>query len=158
MFTFATRFPSVFMKLNCALYGKFKINFPFRRKSKQTNSFVSASRCASCIGESARSAWYRHSDGWRGAPAPGPRRSPWDSLPSLRHEGSLNDSGYRSNRADSFEQRGVFDRQDSVRSEYTSDRESSRYGIVQQASIDSTDSRICYLTSSEVSLTHVQLQ
>lgn len=47
--------------------------------------------------------------------------------------------------------RGVFDRQDSVRSEYTSDRESTRYGIVQQASIDSTDSRICYLTSSEVS-------
>ncbi|XP_045764770.1 protein still life, isoform SIF type 1 isoform X20 [Maniola jurtina] len=119
--------------------------------SDHQSSFVSASRCASCIGESARSAWYRHSDGWRGAPPPGPRRSPWDSLPSLRHEGSLNDSGYRSNRADSFEQRGVFDRQDSVRSEYTSDRESSRYGIVQQASIDSTDSRICYLTSSEIS-------
>ncbi|XP_063621465.1 protein still life, isoform SIF type 1 isoform X2 [Cydia splendana] len=119
--------------------------------SDHQSSFVSASRCASCIGESARAAWYRHSDGWRGAPPPGPRRSPWDSLPSLRHEGSLNDSGYRSNRADSFEQRGVFDRQDSVRSEYTSDRESSRYGIVQQASIDSTDSRICYLTSSEIS-------
>ncbi|XP_028174874.1 protein still life, isoform SIF type 1 isoform X3 [Ostrinia furnacalis] len=119
--------------------------------SDHQSSFVSASRCASCIGESARAAWYRHSDGWRGAPAPGPRRSPWDSLPSLRHEGSLNDSGYRSNRADSFEQRGVFDRQDSVRSEYTSDRESGRYGIVQQASIDSTDSRICYLTSSEIS-------
>ncbi|XP_050342458.1 protein still life, isoform SIF type 1 isoform X4 [Nymphalis io] len=119
--------------------------------SDHQSSFVSASRCASCIGESARSAWYRHSDGWRGAPPPGPRRSPWDSLPSLRHEGSLNDSGYRSNRADSFEQRGVFDRQDSVRSEYASDRESSRYGIVQQASIDSTDSRICYLTSSEIS-------
>ncbi|KAG6451831.1 hypothetical protein O3G_MSEX007351 [Manduca sexta] len=119
--------------------------------SDHQSSFVSASRCASCIGESARAAWYRHSDGWRGAPPPGSRRSPWDSLPSLRHEGSLNDSGYRSNRADSFEQRGVFDRQDSVRSEYTSDRESSRYGIVQQASIDSTDSRICYLTSSEIS-------
>ncbi|KAL0840359.1 hypothetical protein ABMA28_015620 [Loxostege sticticalis] len=73
--------------------------------SDHQSSFVSASRCASCIGESARAAWYRHSDGWRGAPAPGPRRSPWDSLPSLRHEGSLNDSGYRSNRADSFEQR-----------------------------------------------------
>ncbi|XP_045492860.1 protein still life, isoform SIF type 1 isoform X2 [Colias croceus] len=119
--------------------------------SDHQSSFVSASRCASCIGESARSAWYRHSDGWRGAQPPGPRRSPWDSLPSLRHEGSLNDSGYRSNRADSFEQRGVFDRQDSIRSEYTSDRESTRYGIVQQASIDSTDSRICYLTSSEIS-------
>ncbi|KAL0892157.1 hypothetical protein ABMA27_015354 [Loxostege sticticalis] len=73
--------------------------------SDHQSSFVSASRCASCIGESARAAWYRHSDGWRGAPAPGTRRSPWDSLPSLRHEGSLNDSGYRSNRADSFEQR-----------------------------------------------------
>lgn len=46
--------------------------------------------------------------------------------------------------------RGVFDRQDSLRSDYLSDRE-TRYGIVQQASIDSTDSRLCYLTSSEVS-------
>lgn len=46
--------------------------------------------------------------------------------------------------------RGVFDRQDSLRSDYLSDRE-SRYGIVQQASIESTDSRLCYLTSSEVS-------
>ena len=49
--------------------------------------------------------------------------------------------------------RGVFDRQDSLRSDYMSDRE-PRYGIVQQASIDSTDSRLCYLTSSEVSGTH----
>lgn len=105
----------------------------------------------------------------------GHRRSPWDSLPSLKQDGSLNDSGYKSNRADSFEQRleqsihahnnkqffgfllildnfyrGVFDRQDSLRSDYLSDRE-TRYGIVQQASIDSTDSRLCYLTSSEVS-------
>lgn len=47
--------------------------------------------------------------------------------------------------------RGVFDRQDSLRSDYLSDRETARYGIVQQASIDSTDSRLCYLTSSEVS-------
>ena len=46
--------------------------------------------------------------------------------------------------------RGVFDRQDSFRSDYLSDRD-SRYGMVQQASIDSTDSRLCYLTSSEVS-------
>lgn len=46
--------------------------------------------------------------------------------------------------------RGTFDRQDSLRSDYMSDRE-SRYGIVQQASIESTDSRLCYLTSSEVS-------
>lgn len=44
---------------------------------------------------------------------------------------------------------GQFDRQDSLRSDYLSDRE-TRYGIVQQASIDSTDSRLCYLTSSEV--------
>lgn len=49
--------------------------------------------------------------------------------------------------------RGIFDRQDSLRSDYLSDRE-TRYGIVQQASIDSTDSRLCYLTSSEVSLSH----
>lgn len=48
--------------------------------------------------------------------------------------------------------RGVFDRQDSLRSDYLSDRE-TRYGIVQQASIDSTDSRLCYLTSSEVGFT-----
>lgn len=47
--------------------------------------------------------------------------------------------------------RGAFDRQDSLRSDYMSDRE-SRYGIVQQASIESTDSRLCYLTSSEVSI------
>lgn len=50
----------------------------------------------------------------------------------------------------SVSSRGVFDRQDSLRSDYMSDRE-PRYGIVQQASIDSTDSRLCYLTSSEVS-------
>lgn len=50
-----------------------------------------------------------------------------------------------------FRYRGVFDRQDSLRSDYLSDRE-TRYGIVQQASIDSTDSRLCYLTSSEVGL------
>ncbi|XP_011504700.1 PREDICTED: protein still life, isoform SIF type 1-like [Ceratosolen solmsi marchali] len=121
------------------------------------------SRCASCIGESARAQWFRHSDGWQSgsstlgsaasSSAPGytgmhKRDSPWDSLPSLRHEGSLNDSGYKSNRTDSLEQRGIFDRQDSVRSDYMSDRE-SRYGIVQQASLESTDSRLCYLTSSE---------
>ncbi|XP_076646703.1 guanine nucleotide exchange factor still life isoform X2 [Halictus rubicundus] len=122
------------------------------------------SRCASCIGESARAQWFRHSDGWQsGSSTLGSgasssinpsyshkRESPWDSLPSLRHEGSLNDSGYKSNRADSLEQRGTFDRQDSVRSDYMSDRE-GRYGIVQQASLESTDSRICYLTSSEMS-------
>ncbi|XP_066904403.1 protein still life, isoform SIF type 1 isoform X4 [Halyomorpha halys] len=122
-----------------------------------------SSRCASCLGESARAQWFRHSDGWRSGSSTlgscgsyatsttSTRRSPWDSLPSLRHEGSLNDSGYKSNRADSFEQRGAFDRQDSLRSDYMSDRETSRYGIVQQASIESTDSRLCYLTSSEMS-------
>ena len=46
--------------------------------------------------------------------------------------------------------RSLLDRQDSLRSDYMSDRD-SRYGIVQQASIESTDSRLCYLTSSEVS-------
>ncbi|XP_029662821.1 protein still life, isoform SIF type 1-like [Formica exsecta] len=121
------------------------------------------SRCASCIGESARAQWFRHSDGWQSGSStlgsgasssinPGysgyKRESPWDSLPSLRHEGSLNDSGYKSNRTDSLEQRGTFDRQDSVRSDYMSDRD-GRYGIVQQASLESTDSRLCYLTSSE---------
>lgn len=44
----------------------------------------------------------------------------------------------------------MFDRQDSIRSDFMSDRESSRYGIVQQASVESADSRLCYLTSSEV--------
>lgn len=77
----------------------------------------SASRCASCIGESARAQWFRHSDGWRSgsstlgsgtnliSQSTGHRRSPWDSLPSLKQDGSLNDSGYKSTRADSFEQR-----------------------------------------------------
>lgn len=77
-------------------------------------------RCASCIGESARAQWFRHSDGWQSGSStfgsnasssinpgyPGHKReSPWDSLPSLRHENSLNDSGYKSNRTDSLEQR-----------------------------------------------------
>ncbi|XP_063981634.1 protein still life, isoform SIF type 1 isoform X1 [Diachasmimorpha longicaudata] len=121
--------------------------------------------CASCIGSSARAQWFRHSDGWQSGSStlgsaqsnsinPGygghRRDSAWDSLPSLRHEGSLNDSGYKSNRTDSLEHRGTFDRQDSVRSDYMSDRE-GRYGIVQQASLESTDSRLCYLTSSEMS-------
>lgn len=75
------------------------------------------SRCASCIGESARAQWFRHSDGWRSGSSTlgsgtnlisqgtGHRRSPWDSLPSLKQDGSLNDSGYKSTRTDSFEQR-----------------------------------------------------
>ncbi|KXJ72493.1 hypothetical protein RP20_CCG017878 [Aedes albopictus] len=137
--------------------------------SDHNSNYSTANRCASCTGESARAQWFRHSDGWRSGSSTfgsgsgpglvasqsnvamgGHKRSPWDSLPSLRQDSSLNDSGYKSNRADSFEQRGVFDRQDSLRSDYMSDRE-PRYGIVQQASIDSTDSRLCYLTSSEVS-------
>ncbi|KAG5886176.1 hypothetical protein JTB14_000352 [Gonioctena quinquepunctata] len=126
--------------------------------SDHNSSF--SSKCASCIGESSRAQWFRHSDGWRsgsstlssaqGIPQ-GHKRSPWDSLPSLRQDSSMNDSGYKSARNDSFEQRNMFDRQDSLRSDYMSDRESSRYGIVQQASIESADSRLCYLTSSEVS-------
>ncbi|KAL1514140.1 hypothetical protein ABEB36_003448 [Hypothenemus hampei] len=122
-----------------------------------------SSRCASCIGESSRAQWFRHSDGWRSGNSAfssaqqgttgGHRRAPWDSLPSLRQESSMNDSGYKSNPGDSFDQRyrGIFDRQDSLRSDYMSDRESCRYGIVQQASVESADSRLCYLTSSEIS-------
>ncbi|KAJ8926317.1 hypothetical protein NQ314_021333 [Rhamnusium bicolor] len=52
---------------------------------------------------------------------------------------------------------GMFDRQDSLRSDYMSDRETSRYGIVQQASIESADSRLCYLTSSEVSFPNINI-
>ncbi|XP_034237865.1 protein still life, isoform SIF type 1 isoform X3 [Thrips palmi] len=129
----------------------------------------SSSRCASCLGESARAQWFRHSDGWRSGSSAygsgtsstmtstlgppqhhmslqrGHRRSPWDSLPSLRHDS--NDSSYKGS---SFDQRSMLDRQDSLRSDYLSDRD-TRYGIVQQASIESTDSRLCYLTSSEIS-------
>lgn len=85
----------------------------------------SSSRCATCIGESARAQWFRHSDGWRSgsstlgsgsgqgiitsqASSGGHKRSPWDSLPSLRQDSSLGDSGYKSTRADSFEQRYVY--------------------------------------------------
>lgn len=83
--------------------------------------FGTASRCASCFGESARAHWFRHSDGWRSGSSTfgsgsgqglitsqssnGHRRSPWDSLPSLRQDSSINDSGYKSARADSLEQR-----------------------------------------------------
>ncbi|XP_059473673.1 protein still life, isoform SIF type 1 isoform X4 [Neocloeon triangulifer] len=79
-------------------------------------------------------------------------RTAWDSLPSLRRDGSLTDSAALAPRADSFDQRSsMFDRTDSFRSsDYLSDRE-SRYGIVQQASVESADSRLCYLTSSEMS-------
>lgn len=85
-----------------------------------SHSFA-GSRCASCFGESARAHWFRHSDGWRSGSSTfgsgsgqglitsqsssGHRRSPWDSLPSLRQDSSLNDSGYKSTRADSLEQR-----------------------------------------------------
>ncbi|EEB20227.1 still life, sif, putative [Pediculus humanus corporis] len=125
-----------------------------------------SSRCASCLGESARAQWFRHSDGWRsGSSALGSgtgsgimsqssisshKRSPWDSLPSLRHDNSRDDSSYKSMRGDSFDQSSIFDRQDSQRSDYISARD-SRYGMVQQASVESADSRLCYLTSSEMS-------
>uniref|UniRef100_T1HQX9 Uncharacterized protein n=1 Tax=Rhodnius prolixus TaxID=13249 RepID=T1HQX9_RHOPR len=161
------------------------------------------SRCASCLGESARAQWFRHSDGWRsgsstlgscgsygqnlgGVTGSGPggggggggsgnptagsggtgnattgghRRSPWtvflrsdkkvrSMIPVIKATGLI-----PLNRETLFhfmpQTLGVFDRQDSLRSDYMSDRESSRYGIVQQASIESTDSRLCYLTSSE---------
>lgn len=92
--------------------------FPFY--FDQINSF-STSRCASCISESARAQWFRHSDGWRSGSSTfgsgsgqglmtsqssgSHKRSPWDSLPSLRQDNSLNDSGYKSARTDSLEQR-----------------------------------------------------
>lgn len=86
-------------------------------------SFLRFSRCASCLGESSRAQWFRHSDGWRsGSSAFGSgtgsgivsqssisshKRSPWDSLPSLRHDNSRDDSSYKSTRADSFDQRSL---------------------------------------------------
>jgi len=47
----------------------------------------------------------------------------------------------------------MFERQDSARMDYMAEREArhSFSGITQQTSIESTDSRQCYLTSSEVS-------
>lgn len=47
----------------------------------------------------------------------------------------------------------MFERQDSGRLDYMAEREArhSFSGITQQASVESTDSRLCYLTSSEVS-------
>lgn len=96
-------------------------NTCYSNKNLSLCSF-SNSRCASCIGESARAQWFRHSDGWRSGSSTigsgsgqglmsqqtnssGTKRSPWDSLPSLRQDSSLNDSGYKSARADSLEQR-----------------------------------------------------
>lgn len=92
-----------------------------KQREQRENNALCVARCASCIGESARAQWFRHSDGWQSGsstmgsaasssvPAYGPGahkgQSPWDSLPSLRHEGSLNDSGYKSNRTDSLEHR-----------------------------------------------------
>lgn len=61
-----------------------------------------------------------------------------------------------------FRSSGFFDRHEGVRSGYFSDRERSgyfsdreahahhKYGMRQQASVESADSRLCYLTSSEV--------
>lgn len=72
----------------------------------------------------------------------------------LAHSSLLSYLLYKTNASElisKYDFRGMFDRQDSLRSDYMSDRESQRYGMVQQASVDSTDSRLCYLTSSEVS-------
>lgn len=48
----------------------------------------------------------------------------------------------------------MFERQDSARLDYMAEREArhSFSGITQQTSVESTDSRLCYLTSSEVSI------
>lgn len=52
----------------------------------------------------------------------------------------------------------MFDRQDSARMDYMAEREArhSFSGITQQTSVESTDSRFCYLTSSEVSFLILQ--
>ncbi|XP_046393113.1 protein still life, isoform SIF type 1 [Ischnura elegans] len=151
---------------------------PMRCASCHGSEFVGSSSSLATRShfQQSNGGWSRHSDGWRGdrssSAATGAstmsvasagrgrgegrssHRSPWDSLPSLRHEGG-DGSHYR---ADSFDRRstGMFERQDSIRSEYGADggpsgREGGRYGIVQQASIESADSRLCYLTSSEMS-------
>jgi len=48
----------------------------------------------------------------------------------------------------------MFERQDSARLDYMAEREArhSFSGITQQTSVESTDSRLCYLTSSAVSV------
>ncbi|XP_035711020.1 protein still life, isoform SIF type 1 isoform X3 [Folsomia candida] len=73
----------------------------------------------------------------------------------FRDRGYLSDHNSRSS--------GFFDRHEGVRSGYFSDRERSgyfsdreahahhKYGMRQQASVESADSRLCYLTSSEIS-------
>ncbi|XP_008182231.1 protein still life, isoform SIF type 1 isoform X4 [Acyrthosiphon pisum] len=152
-----------------------------RERGYLSDHALSSNRCANCWNESARAQWFRHSDGWRcgsstmgssasntGVPygsfdghhahhhiptARPNKRSAWESLPSLRHENSvMTDNGYKSNRNDLFEQR-MFERQDSARMDYMADREArhSFSGITQQTSVESTDSRLCYLTSSEIS-------
>lgn len=95
------------------MYSPFSIRFSF-----------ATSRCTNCINESARAQSFRQSDGWRsGSSTLGSgsgqglltsqassggmgsnKRLNWESLPSLRQD-SLHDSGYKSGRADSFEQR-----------------------------------------------------
>ncbi|KAK2715335.1 protein still life, isoform SIF type 1-like isoform X2 [Artemia franciscana] len=60
-----------------------------------------------------------------------------------KDRGYLSDFSSRAN--------SLCERQDSVRSGYMSDRESIKMGVVQQGSVESADSRLCYLTSSEVS-------
>ncbi|XP_065201783.1 protein still life, isoform SIF type 1 isoform X2 [Planococcus citri] len=127
---------------------------------------ISSNRCNSCLGGSSRSQWFRHSDGWRSGTSTmssmssaGPyglgssfqndvplntKRSAWESLPSLRHEGSMSDGGYKLGRSDSLERRALRDRHDP----YRYDRDGM---LSHQTSVESTDSKLCYLTSSEMS-------
>ncbi|XP_050433195.1 protein still life, isoform SIF type 1 isoform X3 [Adelges cooleyi] len=152
-----------------------------RERGYLSDHAPSSNRCANCWNESARAHWFRHSDGWRCGsstmgsgtssincvpphssfdyvhhhtpPGKQSKRSAWESLPSLRHENSLAaDNACKYNRNDSFEQR-MFERQDSGRLDYMNERAArhSFSGITQQASVESTDSRLCYLTSSEIS-------
>ncbi|KAK7604342.1 hypothetical protein V9T40_005528 [Parthenolecanium corni] len=122
-----------------------------------------AGRCNSCLGGSSRSEWFRHSDGWRSGTSTlssmssggyglgssfqndlplNAKRSAWESLPSLRHENSVSESGFKMGRSDSLERRVLRDRHDPFRYD--------RDGILShQTSVESTDSKLCYLTSSE---------
>lgn len=52
----------------------------------------------------------------------------------------------------------MIERQDSAMLDYMAEREArhSFSGITQQTSVESTDSRLCYLTSSEVSALRIK--
>lgn len=101
----------------------------FQNLSRQTSTDLfldHRNRCNSCLGGSSRSQWFRHSDGWRSGTSTmssmssggyglgssfqndvplNTKRSAWESLPSLRHEGSMSDGGYKLGRSDSLERR-----------------------------------------------------